>query len=92
MILRIEKPAVIKITDASARDATQQAGIIRRNFEEMTDSKRGKRPESIHDGTPPCRVRAVRAKEMQETMDEGSSSVQDKSAVIGPAVAINPGP
>ena len=45
----IKEAAIIKITDASAGDASKQAGIIRCNFEEMPNSEWGERGKSIYD-------------------------------------------
>jgi hypothetical protein len=70
MILRVKKSAVIKIADTSTGEAPKESRIVRRNFEKVSNREGSERREPIHDGTTPRGIRTIRAKKMQEAVDE----------------------
>src|SRR5215211_6209108 len=70
MSLGIKQAVIIKIANAPTGNTAQKPRIVWGDFEEMSNCKRSERRKPVHDGAPPCGIRAIGAKEMQETVDE----------------------
>src|SRR5687768_10707595 len=89
MLIRVKEAAVIKVTQASTGNATQQARVIRCNFEEVPHGKWGDGGKTINDRTAPGRIRTVGSKKVQEAIDEGTPAFKYILSMVWATFAVD---
>src|SRR5687768_10266040 len=92
MLIGVKKAAVIKVTQASTGNPTQQARVIRRNFKKVPNSKWSNGGKTINDRPAPGRIGTIGSKEMQEAIDEGTTAFKYLLPMIWASLTINQRP
>src|SRR5687767_3649087 len=89
VLIRVKETMVIKVTQAPTGNATQQARVIRCNFEKVSHSKGSNGGKTINDRTAPGRIRTVGSKKVQEAIDEGTPAFKYILPMVWATVAVN---